>query len=359
MSDTVASYVNKVNAVDVDSSQLDPKLAQSILTKVASGAPLTPDEKAAAAKLPPATIAHAANAGTAPLPNSFGSENYGGAPATSPKQAPAPNSAVSTNYSGAPGAPRLAYDVPVHAPSEGQPVGQDVGGRSFGPPMGNQAENQGMLANGHYAGEAKYNGSMMTDPITQKPVPAIAPSVTSAAPVATAAPASAAAQTPNVAVAQEIAKKMPDLKKLSGQDIAQLIGNILDVVGVGFSARGGVNRQTMLQHQQELQRTTGAAIGQKQAETAIQLDADIKKAHAEGDIATENEIRKAKGLAPINLANEKELQAYIADLDVNAKKRLFKELGIQPSGSQVSMGLYTNPSQYGASQAATITPPNP
>jgi hypothetical protein len=152
----------KINASEVDSSQLDPQLAQSILTKVASGAPLTPDEKVAASKLSPSTIAHAANAGSAPLPGSYD--------VPVPPKTPAPNSFGSTNYSGAPGSPRLAYDVPVRGPSEGQPVGMDIGGRSFGAPMGNSAENQGMLPSGHYAGEAKYNGSTMTDPVIQKPI---------------------------------------------------------------------------------------------------------------------------------------------------------------------------------------------
>jgi hypothetical protein len=156
---------------------------------------------------------------------------------------------------------------------------------------------------------------------------------------------------------------MPTLKGLNGEQIAQLIGNILDVVGVGFSARGGVNRQTALQSKNELQRQANAALMQKQGEANIevgkiqqilpaQLENELKIAHAKGDIDTENAIRQAAGLALIQIKNDKDLAAYTADLDVATKTKLFQKLGIQ-------MGLYTNPGQYGASQAATITPPNP
>ena len=267
-----------INANAVASNQVDPQLAQAILDKVAAGQPLAPAEKLAIGKLPPSLIQHAAMSGTAPM---------------------------------APGTP----NVPAST-KEGQPVGQDVGGRSFGAPMGNSAESQGLLPSMHYSGIASYGdstktgsgGSTMSDPVqqtTQSGSPAVAAPAVSAASLGTPPPttnpqasqrefnAVSPATSPTVQIAQAVAASPnapPSLKGMKGQDIAKMIGSVLDVVGVGLSARGGVTRQTMLQHQIQLGQETQAKGQQTQAQAA----ANVTEAQGESQAA----INQALTLLP-------------------------------------------------------------
>jgi hypothetical protein len=260
-------------------------------------------------------------------------------------------------------------------------------------PMGNSAENEGLMPNGHYVGKAAYSGATMRDPVA--PAAAAAPPTTpkAVAPAAAAAPpttpkavvpaqnsptpaTSLPQDTPNVKLAKAVVadpKTPPSLKSLNGKDIATLIGNILDVVGVGLSARGGVNRQTMLQHQMELQRQVSANTMQKQseagigvakmaAESPIQIEQARQIAHNSGDIETENALRQKQGMAKIDLSNAQQLAKYTADLDVSAKEKLYAWMrtnGIQVPGSTVPNSLYTNPYQLGVSSAGGVSPNNP
>jgi hypothetical protein len=364
-----------VNAKNVSSGKIDPQLAQAILDKVASGQALLPAEKIAIGKLPPSLIQHAAMSGTAPMAPS--------APASA-------NAFNSDNYGGAPGG-KLAFDVPKSGNSEGQAVGPDVGGRSFGPPAGDSAENNGLLPSQHYAGKAYYQGSGMVDPVAQAPatVTPVAPPASSklnlpiasqvvpdtSTPDASHIDASPTVQTAKaIAASPEVQAAAPSLKGMKGQDIAKMIGSILDVVGVGLSARGGVQRQTMLQQQMQMQRQVQANLAEKKGEAGIDIDKAAalspiqveqarQVAHNTGDIDTENAIRLKQGIAPIDLSNAKDLAAYSSDLDENAKMKLYtwmQKHGINFPGNQVPLSLTNNPYQMGVSGASSLAgPQNP
>ena len=330
-----------INANNVAANQLDPQLAQAILTKVAGGQALTPDEKVAAGKLPPSVLAHAALSGTAPLP-----EN----------STPDPNTFV-----GGPGSPSYKPPVTPPAPIPGAPQGNSA--ERFSTPPG---------------ATTQYNGSGQTTkmgPITpQAPptVPPMTPTIATPAPVVaksfqanTPSTIGTSGDTisPNAEAAQAAVNSPstpPSLKGMTGQQIASLIANVLDAVGVGLSARGGVNRQTMLQKQMELKQQTGAQaaqamnqahanVAQEQGTAPIELQKQIA-AMAE---QARNEVYVKKQQAGVDLGNEKEMAAYNAEVQLNFRKKML-EAGIPPQGMESYMGLLTNPGQAGYNHGATI-----
>ena len=95
----------------------------------------------------------------------------------------------------------------------------------------------------------------------------------------------------------------------------------------------------------------------------IQIDQAKQVAHNTGDIETENAIRQKQGIAPIDLSNAKELAEYSADLDANAKIKLYTWMqghGINFPGNQVPISLTNNPYQSGVSGASSLAgPQNP
>ena len=344
-----------VDANNIESSQLDPTLSQALLSKLASGAPLLPAEKLAASKLPPSVLSRAAQTGSAPLPDSYK------APLPAAERGPAPQVRPLA------GNPLPTATTPTQVPGAPPPATP-----STFPPAGNSAENQGLLPSGHYAGMAQYSGSTIVDPVNP-PGPADSPSSSAApGPAGTSGPAGAhepmsGYNSPTVQAAQQVAASPgapPSLKGMKGQDIAKMIGDILDVVGVGLSARGGVNRQTRLEQQIGLQQQAAAKTAEAQGQANVDIDKEVRLApveiqkaialaRASGDIGTENAIRLKNALAPIDLSDAKQLAAYTANLDVESKKRLFA-MGIPVPGMTLPMSLFTNPGQAGINHGATI-----
>ena len=387
-----------VSADSVDSSQLDPAMAQVLLSKVAAGQPLQPQEKLAASKLPPSVLAHAALAGTSPLPDNPKMYNLPSAPAPQIK----PINQISAGYIGkdVEGSKGMHWDPPANAAGAAAPqpatdassglVTNNGTGSAAGLPSGNTPGpglssvtpgdvtganalahsgggpntppyGMGNTVSGYYQGNPLASAVKPINQSTQPVVNTMPPdAISGASPVPIQSVPS-----PNVIAAQKTLDSPatpPSLKNLQGADIAKMIGNILDVVGVGLSARGGVQRQTMLQHQMQLQQQAQTNLAQKQGEANIDINKattllpveaqnEIAIARGKGDIDTENAIRLKNGIAPIDLSNQKNLAEYENSLDINGKKNLYSWMllhGIQVPGSTVPLGLINNASQAGA-----------
>jgi hypothetical protein len=115
-----------------------------------------------------------------------------------------------------------------------------------------------------------------------------------------------------------------------------LIGDILDVVGVGLSARGGVNRQTRLENQMQLQRETGAKVQQAQGESGIAIQQAAKQA----DI----DIAKARQLLPLQA--QVALDQAIKTNDIETANRIFEENATVDAKTKVAVA-----SAFGAKKA--------
>jgi hypothetical protein len=308
-----------VDANSVTSNEVDPQLAQLILTKIAGNIPLTQDEKIAVAKLPPSVLAHAQLSGTSPLPNNYSisagagepktTQAYNGptpAPRTGAQLAqnqniPTPPTGMGTNLTTGtmpnitPGGSDMAgYDIPsarINSPAP-KPPAQPITPGFKGAPVPPSV----LPSNGTIQGTAPIN----TPPASTSTPPSNV--VSPAQPITPGfknAPGGVSGTTPNVQVAQSVVNSPntpPNLKNLSGQQIATMIGNILDAVGVGLSARGGVNRQTMLQHQMQLARETAASIAQTKGKSTIAIAQNLADAQNASNIA----VNQATAMLPIN-----------------------------------------------------------
>jgi hypothetical protein len=254
------------------------------------------------------------------------------------------------------------------AGGSGAPIGTSAAPTLKTGYAGNSAENQGLLPSGHYEGKAEYQGGSIVDPVRQGitsvvgPVTSkISPSVT---PVVPLPKEEIKEEAPTVQIAK-VVKAAPDappsLKKMKSQDVAKMIGSILDVAGVGLSARGGVQRQTMLQHQIQLgQETTakGRAAREQAAANVTQAQgqaaANVAQAQGEAPI----EIEKVKTLLPIQTSaalnaalKEKNYDAameiLIADKTVDAKSKVAAAAAIasvkQQYASMQALSAANNP----------------
>lgn len=363
-SDTSAPF--DVDATQVNSSALDPNTAQALLDKISSGQALLPAEKTAAAKLPPSVLSKAALSGTAPLPEA---SDVGTAMALQPKKIYGPGGAAPSQSIPDPGV--AIGSANAAAAARTMRPGPPTSGQSAGAAAGLPLKTPVIVGETPTPPTPPYQANTntgVTDPLWVTPSKTGAP----VAPITggkqtpmVAAPGPAAKSQQVTAIAQSIQQSPdapPSLKNMDGKKLASLIGSIVDAVGVGLSARGGVNRETLLRKQQELAAQTSAKLMEAKGQAAIDIDKQTKLlpielqnaialARANGDIASENAIRTKAGVAPIDLSNQEQLAAYASNLDIEAKKKLFA-MGYPIPG--MDMGLMINPGQAGANLGATM-----
>lgn len=109
----------------------------------------------------------------------------------------------------------------------------------------------------------------------------------------------------NSAADKQVADKLGEFTqflnsgKANGSNLAQILGNVLDAIGVGFSGAAGVQRKTRLQQQYEMQvqsqleRNKALANYQSQAQMLQnQYMAAINQAQATGDINRINAVKQ-------------------------------------------------------------------
>jgi hypothetical protein len=350
-----AQTLDQIDASSLDTSKVDPKLSQDLLTKIANNIPLSPTEKLAANQLTPAMLARAHLAPISPAPDveklNNDSQILGINDSANNYQSVYPkNKAKDTSYKDAGLPPAPAPMITPAPPPVATPV-DSVSGASIGP-----------------------SAAIPKAPIAQ-PKPIIQPMVAN-----DATPDEGSTDTissgyrptsPTAQVAQQIVNSPnapPSLKGMKGKDIANLIGNVLDVIGVGLSARGGVNRQTMLQMKQQLGLETSARkqqqMGQAEANVA---EATAKVAPqlqlAQGTIAAQlaalptqakNEMAIYAQQKGIDLSNAKAIADHAQELQIQLTQA-YRKMGIMPPGVDPSLtSLFLNAGGEGSRAGAEI-----
>jgi len=292
MPDVGASVPNTIDASAIATSSLDPGVAQSVLSKIATGQPLLPNEKVAAAKLPPAVLSRVAQSGSAPLPT-----------VASDKPTMAQVRAEGQPQAGTMAEVRKVDDTLQNPP----PVA---------PPQIKTARGPANLTT-EQANRLGYVQQTPTPPLASGGVQQIPmvnnPTVTKSVAAQAAAPAQAAAAAPPPVTSGEITKKIDTVKDYlntqpKGQQIAKIIAYVLDAIGVGMSARGGVSRESLAG--QQIKANIQSQLMTKQAQLDLQnklaaLDPETKQAIAQalaiGNIQVAQSIAQKKGILPYEL----------------------------------------------------------
>ena len=307
--------------------QVDSGLANSALAKIAGGAALSDlskQEQAAIGDLPPQALAAARSKYTAPKGVGSVKEQYSSPGPGAPQPAPAPP---------LPNAQAAASAMPSLPPMLGQVAAQQnaddtanaafAAGGKFPYPAGNSAENNGMQSNGHYAGTASYQGSSIVDPANPAPPahnpppppPALTPAATTPEMATQAGRVNADKNTPWTSSVPSIPKDM------SKSDLMGLIGNIVDAIGGGMRAYGGVDSPTRLMQQGKINMQVQAEKAAAQNQANIEYEQKIRllpveaqnaiaQARKIGDIKTEQDIATQYGIEkavqPLKLEQIKE-----------------------------------------------------
>ena len=330
------------NPSQIAASSVDPDLANAALGKIAAGQgmdTLSQAEKAAVGKMNPAVVAQARNKITAPkapiaglpAPAAPPPASGGMAPKTLPT-ADAMAAGVAKPTGVTPGSAAEAMkQMPNMPPLMGQYLADQNASDTadaafaakgkFSAPAGNSAENQGLLPNGHYAGTASYDGSQMRDPVAlADSIPPPSPALTGGGGKATP-PVNPtgydmvmANRVSNAPTQSYPVKLPPDIPKAK---MAGIISDIIDAMGGGMRAYGGVDSPTRLMQQGKINMQNqgqynlmrmqlDAELEQKKQLLPLEVRGEIDKAKAVGDYARVNAILEAKGVQGLKLEQIRE-----------------------------------------------------